>query len=435
MPSSSVPPSARCGVLEDPSSGRNPHQTRSCSPDRVSTSAGSGRQPPWLLSKLGEESRGSPRSVPASAPVRDLNVMSSPEDFRFGKEIGKGSWSEVLPEVVEAESLATSQVYAVKILSKSMLVAQKKVKSATIERDALLLLGSGGHPGFIRFYSAFQDSTSLYLVLELAPNGDLRQLVKKYGSLSLCGARYFTAQIVDAVQWMHSKGVLHRDLKPENILLDSTMRARVTDFGTAYIARNLDLSPRTSTFVGSAAYVCPELLNRDWKSTSKSSDLWAVGCILYFIITGVPPFMAANDYLSFRRIEALDYTFPNDFYPDAKDLVQRLLKLQVLEPSHRLGSDPRSSPSELRAHKFFAGNAEEAQPTSRIDWDTLWTDPAPTVDSGLVRPPPPVESEDEQAQERFWDDFVHGFSSVGLGGGHKADTSPDSRELGGEHVQ
>ncbi|KAH7908109.1 kinase-like domain-containing protein, partial [Hygrophoropsis aurantiaca] len=334
--------------------------------------------------------------------------------------------------VVEAVALATSQVYAVKILRKSLLVAQKKVKSATIERDALLLLGSGGHPGFIRFYSAFQDSTSLYLVLELAPNGDLRQLVKKYGSLSLSSAQYFTAQIVDSIQWMHSKGVLHRDLKPENILLDSTMRARVTDFGTAYIARNLDLSPRTSTFVGSAAYVCPELLNRDWKSTSKSSDLWAVGCILYFIITGVPPFMAANDYLSFRRIEALDYTFPNDFYPDAKDLVQRLL---VLDPSHRLGVDPKSSPSELRAHKFFTGSSEETQPTSQIDWDTLWTDPAPTVESGLVRPPPPSESEDEQAQQHFWDNLVHEFSSVGLGSGHKADTSPNTQELSGEHVQ
>ncbi|OBZ67689.1 Serine/threonine-protein kinase PKH2 [Grifola frondosa] len=114
---------------------------------------------------------------------------------------------------------------------------------------------------YVRLYSTFQDSTSLYFVLALAPNGDLGDLLRKY---------------VDAVLWMHSKGVLHRDLKPENVLLDSDMRVKLTDFGSAYIAEDLDLSPVRVRLLG-ALLRFPELLNRAWKSTSRSSDYWAIG--------------------------------------------------------------------------------------------------------------------------------------------------------------
>ena len=106
------------------------------------------------------------------------------------------------------------------------------------------------------------------LVLSLAPDGDLRERVKKYGSLSLSCARYYVAQVVDTVQWIHSKGILHRDMKPENILLDSDMSIELMDFGCAYVSETFDLcewkvrirygrvkielcwaAPRTSTFL------------------------------------------------------------------------------------------------------------------------------------------------------------------------------------------
>ena len=131
---------------------------------------------------------------------------------------------------------------------------------AVVEKNALAILSSGNHPGIVRLHSAFHDSTSLCashllcccsavceltcfadLVLSLAPNGDLRELVKRSGSLSLSCARYYIAQLIDTVQWIHSKGILHRDLKPENILLDSEMRIKLTDFGSAYISKDLDL--------------------------------------------------------------------------------------------------------------------------------------------------------------------------------------------------
>ena len=78
-------------------------------------------------------------------------------------------------------------------------------------------------------------------VLDLASRGDLADLVKKYGSLSLRCARWYTAQIVDAVLWVHSKGIVHRDLKPENVLLDDELRVKLTDFGSAYLSPNGDI--------------------------------------------------------------------------------------------------------------------------------------------------------------------------------------------------
>lgn len=122
--------------------------------------------------------------------------------------------------------------------------------------------------------------------MDVAPGGDLQLLVKEYGSFSPRVARYYAAQIVDAVLWMHSQGILHRDLKPENALLDRDLRIKLADFGCAYIAQNADdlsmtfspvilartltlyKAPRKSTFVGSAAYVSPELLDKTLKTTS-----------------------------------------------------------------------------------------------------------------------------------------------------------------------
>ncbi|KAF8586893.1 kinase-like protein [Ramaria rubella] len=376
-----------------------------------------GRPPPWLTRRFDQSSTApseypvsmnplSPSSAPSPAPAPPVvgrSRMASPEDFEFGEELGGGSWSTV----VEAVHPPTSKVYAIKILNKAQLLKHKTTQSAVVEKNALALLSSEGHMGIVRLYSAFQDATSLYLVLSLAPNGDLRELVKKFGSFSLSCARYYAAQVVDTVQYIHGKGVLHRDLKPENILLDGEMRIKLTDFGSAYISQELDLSPRSSTFVGTAAYVSPELLSGPVKTTSRSSDIWAIGCIIYFLMVGQSPFLALTDYLSFRKIEALDYTFPENFDADAMDLVQRIL---VIQPSDRLGISPKSSPSDLREHPFFTRHTSmgsEAHPTSYINWGTLWTDPPVPIEHGLFKALP---REQEDSNGISWDGFINQFS-------------------------
>lgn len=148
--------------------------------------------------------------------------------------------------------------YALKVLNKAQLVKKKVIRSAIVEKDALIALGTrpDHHPGVIRLHHCFQDTAhlceltdaSIYLraihiadfTLDLATNGDLKAVVQKLGSISLKCSRYYAAQLVDAVQYLHEAGVVHRDIKPENILLDSSMRIKLADFGCAYVGTDLE---------------------------------------------------------------------------------------------------------------------------------------------------------------------------------------------------
>ncbi|KAJ1997975.1 3-phosphoinositide dependent protein kinase-1, partial [Coemansia thaxteri] len=161
-------------------------------------------------------------------------------------------------------------------------------------------------------------------------------------------ARFYLAEIILAVEYMHMERTLHRDLKPENILLGSDMHILITDFGTAKMFAKGETDQRAYSFVGTAEYVSPELLTD--KAADRNSDLWAIGCIAYQLLTGRPPFKGSNEYQTFQKILKLDYAFPPTMPPLACDLVERIL---VIEPESRLGSTQRGGFKELKAHPFF----------------------------------------------------------------------------------
>ena len=412
-----------------------------------------------------------------------------PNCFRFGEELGRGSFSVVR----QATLISNSTTYAIKILDKHHLRQHKKERYATVEVEALKrlsapsaasspklpVLGNGrpamprkksgqpmmpnspsdrtirasaspgrgslegaglmerqqeaaprprpkpkaGHPGVVKLTWAFQDMSNLCawplshissrafadlgaadFVLDLAPNGEILSLIRQVGSFSLTCARHYAAELVDIVGWVHSRGVLHRDLKPENILLDSEFHMRLTDFGSAKVLPIVDgkvvrelavpstpgvtvdvlpgshasrLPPKRS-FVGTAEYVSPEVLLSE--PAAEPADFWALGCILYQFITGSPPFRGKTEYLTFQKIKALEYTFPDGFDSQARDLVERLL---VLDPSKRIGAGPTGI-EEIRSHAFFAG----------VDFTRLFTRPPPKLESGLVGPPAPAVQRD-----------------------------------------
>ncbi|KAF9344039.1 pkb-activating kinase-like protein, partial [Mortierella sp. AD094] len=275
--------------------------------------------------------------------------------------------------VVAAVDLSNKRDYAIKVLDKRHIIREKKVKYVNIEKNTLYKLD---HPGVVKLYSTFQDSSSLYYVLELCQNGELLTFIKKLGSFDENCTRFYAAQILTAVEYVHNQGVIHRDLKPENILLDNRMYIKLTDFGTAKMLEPSEdgtESDRANSFVGTAEYVSPELLTE--KAACKSSDLWALGCIIYQLLAGRPPFKGSNEYQTFQKIVKLEYSFPAGFPKAAMDLVSRLL---VHDPNERLGAN--NSIDKLKQHPFFDG----------VDWANLWTQPAPKLMPYL--PPTPAHN-------------------------------------------
>lgn len=304
------------------------------------------------------------------------HIKKGVKDFQFGRTLGEGSYSTV----IAATDRQTGKEYAIKVLDKKHIIKEKKVKYVNIEKDTLNRLTD--HPGVVRLYYTFQDELSLYFVLDLASSGELLGVLKRMTTFDEECTRYYGAEILDTIDYMHARGVIHRDLKPENVLLDDQMHVKITDFGTAKILdmpKNppadgaVNSSPgagnpmdgsednKANSFVGTAEYVSPELLTD--KRACKASDLWAFGCIIYQLLAGRPPFKAANEYLTFQKIVALDYIFPQGFPGVAKDLVERLL---VLDPASRLSIE------HIKNHEFFDG----------MSWGRgLWKQKAPRLKS------------------------------------------------------
>ena len=322
------------------------------------------------------------REVDANGQTVIRHVKKGVRDFSFGQILGEGSYSTVYL----ATDRQTLKEYAIKVLEKKHIIKEKKIKYVNIEKNTLNRLTE--HPGVVRLYYTFQDEASLYYVIDYCSGGELLGALKRTGTFDLECTRFYAAQILDAVEYMHSRGVIHRDLKPENVLLDDHMHIKITDFGTAKMLPDprsakaedgmdrgvpqtgqaqASEDGRAPSFVGTAEYVSPELLTN--KNSCKASDLWAFGCVIYQLLAGRPPFKGGSEYLTFQKIVSLDYDFPAGFPPAARDLVERLL---VLDPARRLTIE------HIKNHEFFDGH-----PFGKL----LWRSKAPRLQPYV----PPVQ--------------------------------------------
>lgn len=295
-------------------------------------------------------------------------VKKTPNDFVFGKVIGEGSFSTVYL----AKETSTGKEFAIKVLEKKHIMRERKTEYVMREKEILMKIN---HPFFIRLFYTFQDADRLYFVLGYARRGELLDYLHKLSSFDEDCSRFYTAEIVKALEYLHGLGIVHRDLKPENILLNDEMHIQITDFGSAKIFKegeeegsaggeNTEVKVRKNSFVGTAQYVSPEVLLS--KSCSRSSDLWALGCILFQFLSGETPFRGSHEYQIFQKITKLEYEFPEGFNTLARDLVEKLL---VLDPTQRLGSDETGGFEQLEAHKFFKG----------IDWEHIHEQKPPAL--------------------------------------------------------
>lgn len=274
----------------------------------------------------------------------------SVKDYQFGTRIGEGSYSTVFSAI----DLQTNRTFAIKVLSKRHIVKENKIKYVNIEKTTLHRLGQQ-HPGIVQLYYTFQDESSLFFVLDFAEYGELLSIIRKFGSLSEAVLKFYMCQLLDAVKFIHLKGVIHRDLKPENVLVGHDFNLKITDFGAAKLlgeeddneekieyndihsngSPNVNTSvddSRKGSFVGTAEYVSPELLKHN--ICGFEADVWALGCILYQLFHGQPPFKGSTEYLTFEKIINVDYSYRQGYVlpPDVTSLIDQIL---VADPSSR----------------------------------------------------------------------------------------------------
>lgn len=210
-------------------------------------------------------------------------------------------------------------------------------------------------------------------MLEHCSNGSLYEYLKKHKTIDVGAARYFIANIVNGLEYLHKKKIIHRDLKPANILINHQFELKLADFGTARIIDwkdktiinaleerdkieqnfSANLETRKQSFVGTNEYMSPEVINSD--APTPMTDIWGLGILLYEMLTGYTPFKAATEWLTYGKISEGNLNFKQDFPSDAEDLIRKCLKKT---PNERIGYDSENDYIRydgIKNHSFFNG--------------------------------------------------------------------------------
>ncbi|KAI9094097.1 kinase-like domain-containing protein [Phlyctochytrium arcticum] len=259
------------------------------------------------------------------------------DDFELLKVIGKGSFGKVM----QVRKRDTNRIYAMKIIRKSHIVERAEVAHTLAERTVLAKLA---HPFIVPLKFSFQTPDKLYLVLAFVNGGELFHHLQKEGKFAQDRAKFYTAELLSALECLHGYNIIYRDLKPENILLDFTGHIALCDFGLCKL--NMKDGNKTNTFCGTPEYLAPELLIG--QGYTKVVDWWTIGILLYEMLTGLPPFYDENTNEMYKKILSEELKFPEDMTPVAKDLLKQLLNR---DPVKRLGAN---GPDEIKRHPFFA---------------------------------------------------------------------------------
>jgi len=270
------------------------------------------------------------------------------DDFKFIKTLGEGAFGRV----ILAKHKQESHLHAIKVLQKPEIVMNEEMKLPFLERNILLL---GSKCRFLTgLHSSFQTSDHIFLVMEFVPGGDLMFHMLQEGRFQEDRARFYTAELVLALLFLHGHGIIYRDIKLENVLLTTEGHVKLADFGM--IKDNMINGARTNTFCGTPSYIAPELLTG--LPYDGSVDWWALGILLYQMMAGRSPFDHDDDDILFKMIQNRQVIIPSSFSPEAQYIIKALLQK---DPTKRLGCKPDQPEDVVKDVSFF----------SSVNWEDL----------------------------------------------------------------
>ncbi|KDO66334.1 hypothetical protein CISIN_1g013407mg [Citrus sinensis] len=237
--------------------------------------------------------------------------------YEVGRTIGEGTFAKVK----FARNSETGEPVALKILDKEKVLKHKMAEQIKREVATMKLVK---HPNVVRLYEVMGSKTKIFIVLEFVTGGELFDKIVNHGRMKEDEARRYFQQLINAVDYCHSRGVYHRDLKPENLLLDAYGNLKVSDFGLSALSQQVRDDGLLHTTCGTPNYVAPEVLN-DRGYDGSTADLWSCGVILFVLLAGYLPFDDSNLMNLYKKISAAEFTCPPWLSFTARKLIARIL--------------------------------------------------------------------------------------------------------------
>jgi len=272
--------------------------------------------------------------------LSDLDVLAT---------LGVGGFGRV--ELVRASTTGEKRTFALKCLKKQHIVETQQQEHVFSEKRIML---SCSHQFIAKLFRTFRDRKYVYLLMEACLGGELWTILRDRGWFDDLTTRFYVACVINAIDYLHSRGIIYRDLKPENLLLDSKGYVKMVDFG---FSKRIAVGSKTWTFCGTPEYVAPEIILN--KGHDRAVDFWSLGVLMCELLTGTPPFTASDPMkiynIILRGIDQLD--FPRHVTKTAIAIIKKFCKEN---PSERLGYQ-KDGILDIRKHRWYQG----------FDWDGL----------------------------------------------------------------
>jgi serine/threonine protein kinase len=334
----------RAGIDMPKISGAHPASSHTSAKSSGSSSKDSGSESSLNSPDSGSTSTYANLSVHIRIERQKRKVSES--DFERLRVIGRGTFGKVF----QARKKDTGRIYAMKVLKKDHVVKNNAVKHTMSENHVLKNIN---HPFIVNLKYAFQTSSHLYMVIDYLNGGELFYHLTHDDYFLEPRAKLYAAEVVSALGYLHEHHILYRDLKPENLLLDMHGHVCLVDFGLCKVG--WQPNTQTHTFCGSAEYLSPELLRG--KGYGKEVDWWALGVLIYEMLSGLPPFWDEDEEYMQKKIVSAPLKMHKYFSNEVKDIIRALLNR---DPEQRLGTGPNGT-QQIKNHPWFAD----------IDWAAL----------------------------------------------------------------